>query len=219
MATGRDSVRLSFQEDATSTGWLTVPPSTALGNACPPGQYRLLLKWFLGIPILEPILAGQPCPMCGDAVDIFGDHAVSCQKNKAYRRHHAVQDWMIRLLQSHGIASAREKQVDPASLLRPADIFVPNWSAEGDMAVDVTIRHPLPPSLFPATISTAKDLLSRAERDKNALYKAMCHQHGCQFQPLVFTTWGGLHGSAHAFVRELFLKVTLDRNGQEQVSK
>ncbi len=41
--------------------------------------------------------------------------------------------------------------IDLAFLLRPADIFIPNWSVEGDLAIDVTVRHPLPPFLFPAT--------------------------------------------------------------------
>ncbi len=87
------------------------------------------------------------------------------------------------------------------------------------MALDVTIRHPLPPSLFPATISSSNDLLHRAYTDKRALYTEMCARHGCQFQPLVFTTWsrGGLHGSSIPFARELFLKVTLDRTGTAQI--
>jgi hypothetical protein len=85
------------------------------------------------------------------------------------------------------------------------------------MALDVTVRHPLPPSLFPATISSANDLLQRADTDKRALYKEMCALHGCQFHPLVFTTWGGLHGSGISFARELFLKVTLDRTGAAQL--
>jgi hypothetical protein len=38
---------------------------------------------------------------------------------------------------------------------------------------------------------------------KRALYTEMCARHGCQFQPLVFTTWGGLHGSSISFVRVL----------------
>jgi hypothetical protein len=169
------------------------------------------------MPILEEELAGKPCPLCGDPVDIFGDHAVSCDKGSKYRRHFAIQDWLIHLLQSHGIACARERMIDPDSRLRPADIFIPNWSIEGDMALDVTIRHPLPPSLFPATISSANDLLQRADTDKRALYKEMCARHGCQFQPLVLTTWGGLHGSGISFARELFLKVTLDRTGAAQL--
>ena len=34
---------------------------------------------------------------------------------------------------------------------------------------------------------------------------------------MVFTTWGGLHGSGVSFARELFLKVTLDRAGTSQI--
>ena len=216
-SSSRDSIRLSFQEGTTATAWLTVPPSPALGNACPPSQFRLLLRWFLGIPILEESLAGKPCPLCGDPVDIYGDHAVSCDRGKKFRRHFAIQDWLAHLLQSHGIPCARERMVDPSSLLRPADIFIPNWSVEGDLALDVTVRHPLPPSLFPATITSARDQLQRAETDKRALYSEMCSRHGCQFQPMVFTTWGGLHGSGIPFARDLFLKVTLDRTGTAQI--
>ena len=34
---------------------------------------------------------------------------------------------------------------------------------------------------------------------------------------MVFTTWGGLHGSGIPFAKELFLKVTLDRVGTAQI--
>jgi hypothetical protein len=192
IASSRDTVRLSFQEGHGATSWLTVPPAPALGNACPPSQFRLLLRWFLGMPILEEELAGKPCPLCGDPVDIFGDHAVSCDKGNKYRRHFAIQDWLIHLLQSHGIACARERMIDPASRLRPADIFIPNWSIEGDMALDVTIRHPLPPSLFPATISSANDLLQRADTDKRALYIKRC----APGMAANFNPWFLPHGAA-----------------------
>jgi hypothetical protein len=106
--------------------------------------------------------------------------------------------------------------VEPDLRLRPADIFIPSWSIVGDMALDVTIIHYLPPSCFPATISLANDLLQRANTDKRELYKDMCAHHGFQFQPLDFTTWG-LHGSGISFARELFLKVTLDRTRAAQL--
>ncbi len=53
------------------------------------------------------------CPLCGDPVDIFGDHTVSCDKGKKNRRQFAIQDWLIHLLQSNGIACARDAWSSP----------------------------------------------------------------------------------------------------------
>ncbi len=113
---------------------------------------------FFGHPHPQRHPCWQTFPLCGDPVDIFCDHAVACDEGKKFRRQFAIQDWLLQLLRSHGIACAREHMLDPDTRLRPADIFIPNWSVEGYMALDVTARQPLPPLLFPASTSSANDL-------------------------------------------------------------
>ena len=41
-------------------------------------EFRMILRWWLGVPILDTKLAGTRFPQCGSPIDIFGDHAVSC---------------------------------------------------------------------------------------------------------------------------------------------
>ncbi len=90
---------------------------------------------------------------------------------------------LVHLLQSHGIACAQERMIDLVSLLRSADILIPIWSVEGDQVIEFIVYHPLPPSLLPATISSACDLLKRVQTEKRALYKRYVTGMAANFNP------------------------------------
>lgn len=109
----------------------------------------------------------------------------------------------------------REQIVNPTSQLRAADILSPTGllGRPSDLCQQ---RPPLPLSVIPATPTTAANFLKRAETEKGALYNEMCTRYGCQFQPTVITTLGGLHESGISFPRELFLIVTLDCTGHRR---
>jgi hypothetical protein len=56
--------------------WLTNPPCWEDYSMIDAASFRLLIKFSLGMPILQK---SQPCPDCGTVMDIFGDHAVTCR--------------------------------------------------------------------------------------------------------------------------------------------
>jgi hypothetical protein len=79
------------------------------------------------------------------------------------------------------IACAREKAIDPTSKHWPMEIFIPNGSSNGDMAIDVTVRA------FPGKNHHVQRLdFSKAE--KRSHYEDICIGKSCQFQPMVLTT-------------------------------
>lgn len=71
-------------------------------------DYRLGLRWHLGLPILSQDLDGAKCPACGATVDVFGDHLMCCRKNNFYGRHFAVQEAFITMAQAGDQPYARE---------------------------------------------------------------------------------------------------------------
>jgi hypothetical protein len=56
--------------------WLTNPPNWEANTSIDAAPFRLLLKFSLGMPVLQ---TPQPYPDCGAIMDIFGDHAVTCR--------------------------------------------------------------------------------------------------------------------------------------------
>jgi len=84
---------LSLQLPFSGT-WLTAPPLPALGFRLAPRLFRFLLKHRLGLPLT---LSPTPCPQCpieaSAVLDIYGDHAASCQgKVGRTYRHNRVRD-------------------------------------------------------------------------------------------------------------------------------
>ena len=90
MGSVRDQAHLAFYQAPVSTAWMTAPPVLALGLKFGSREYRLLLRWRLGVPLLNEDSSGVKCPQCGCSVDIYRDHAVSCGRNGPCLRHRAL---------------------------------------------------------------------------------------------------------------------------------
>jgi len=57
---------------------MSAPPLVGMGLCMGGNQYATMVKWHLGEPLQPAECIGRPCRACGEAVDIFGDHAVTC---------------------------------------------------------------------------------------------------------------------------------------------
>eukprot|EP00971_Amphidinium_carterae_P334967 6470571-Amphidinium_carterae.1 len=80
-----------------------------------------------------PVHAQQGlCPMCGEAMDVYGDHALVCQcSGDRNARHHHLRDILAKAADQGGLQPEREKQgllpdhvgieAPAAQLRRPAD--------------------------------------------------------------------------------------------------
>ena len=141
---GRDLVRLRCQQSPSIGAWLSAIPSRALGLEISPPIYRILLRWWLGLPLATPFEGHDTspvCPFCGTSTDSFGDHLLCCNKAEFYTRHQVI----VKCLTAAGLRVANEVQIDGRE--RPADIFVDRWITSDPAAVDVTVTHPLAPGL------------------------------------------------------------------------
>lgn len=213
----RDIVRLKCQDSADAAAWSRAPPCAAFGTKIPRETYQVIIRWHLGMPLLAASCAGKPCPSCGDACDIFGDHAVTCLKSSLWKRHFLLQDFMLRLTRAAGFQASREQSLLSTDR-REGDIWIQNWDGTKPVAIDLTVRHPRAPG---SAMSDAEGSLLRAEKEKRLGASARAELAGAQFEPLVFHTWSGVpnSGSSKTFLGQWMSRVVENRPGVDKDRK
>ena len=141
----RDQARLWEQQSGLGTAFMAVTPHPALQTTIASDTYRLGLKWWLGLPIMQAP-PGKPflCPGCSAQLDVFGDHLVCCRRTNFARQHCGVQQALAQCLSEAGQGHALEVGLPEGCAdqsLRPADILLHSWTKGQDTAVDITVAH------------------------------------------------------------------------------
>jgi len=77
------------------------------------------------------------------------------------------------------------------------------WGGRRDLAVGLTIVHQNPATGRPLCGSAATFLKDKEEQ-KNRKSAGSCGRMGVDFSPMVFDTWGGLHGAGKDLVKAIF---------------
>lgn len=124
--------------------WLKCLPYRSLNLCMAPAQYRVALKYRLGIELFKNSFT---CPMdkCTSTSDIHGDHLVSCKfGGNAVIRHETVKARIIQACNYVGINVDRNKEIldlcQDGTNDRPADVYIRDWGNLGQpLAVDVSI--------------------------------------------------------------------------------
>ena len=217
VGTARDRVRFHAQRAPHASTWLAVIPSSGLRTKVDTNSWKCLLRWTLGIPIVDQNLAGKPCPRCQTPVDVFGDHAVCCIKNNIQRRHVALQDSLAQLVRDAGLTCSKEQGTGDGS--RPGDLYVPRWDADGPAGIDTTIRCPSAPShplLNAEKLTQWKEL---QEQDKHKKYDDRCRRAGWVFHAFLMDTWGGLGPEAIKVVTKLMPQILGNAIDEQRRSK
>ena len=172
--------------------WLSVVPSMALGLHFHNREFRLCLKYWLGLRIMN---SDSRCPLCdGEKVaDPMGDHQVGCGGNgDRIHRHDAIRDTLFSAAQSAALAPRKEfPSLISGSSSRPADIFLPNWCRGRPAALDVTVISTLQSATRSGAANTQGFALQVGERRKMAAHNEDCQAEGVSFIPLVAETLGG----------------------------
>ena len=189
----RDRARYNLQRMTGTSSWMTVTPNEGLGLKLEGRDYRLLLKWWLGLPITTP--SCRSCPCCEQVMDQWGDHLVSCKLNQPQQRHNALRDALADGLSSHGVQTLKEVAI--GGNRRPADIGLPSFDSRGPVAVDLVVHHPLSLSHNWAAEAVRASLKS-VEEHKLRSSEDLCHSNGWLFSPMGWHPWAGVgpHGAA-----------------------
>ena len=93
-----------------------------------------------------------------------------------------MQNGLIQLLEAGAQPYRREVALTrtqaAGGALRPADILLVGWDASTDMALDVTVIHPIRAGVAHLGEDTVRTALARAEEAKVALYDRPCRREG-----------------------------------------
>jgi len=77
-----------------ANSWILTPPISALGLCLTPQEWSFIVAYRLNIPIFKP---NSTCPKCAASMDIYGNHALNCNKGGHWiRRHHAILTQLIK---------------------------------------------------------------------------------------------------------------------------
>lgn len=67
----RDACRAKLQSYKHTTAWMQTVPNKGMGSLIPGCEYRVLLRWWLGFPLVGGG-SGSACPFCDSSMDAFG---------------------------------------------------------------------------------------------------------------------------------------------------
>lgn len=182
--------------------WLTVLPSNNLGLHLLDSEFRLCLRYWLGVPLASDFF---PCPICSRPADPSGDHALACGGNGDRSvRHNALRDVIFSVAQSAALSPRREvPSLLPDSISRPADVYLPVWSHGRPAAVDVTVISPLQCQVLPQAASIQGHALTVANARKRRVHFDNCRSVGVDFLPLAVESLGGWSEDALSFLLSL----------------
>ena len=91
----------------------------------------------------------------------------------------------------------------PGADRRPADVLVPHWAGGRDVALDVTVIHPIQEATMPNAATTPGFALSFAHDRKLRGAEEDCRRQGIAFIPVVAESFGGWHSAAEREVKKL----------------
>jgi hypothetical protein len=185
LATARDRARLRCLKNDFASAWLEPCPASALGLSLLAEEFVILCKWWLGVNIIPTSAA--TCASCFDVTDCFGDHALSCRKSGFYQRHQSIAEVLVHLAEAAGFTVIPGIPLPDG--LKPADVMLSHWKAGGPLAIDVSIVHPLAPSIPFQTVETGSGRANDAEAKKDQKYDNSLAAVQLQFKPFVLTTF------------------------------
>ena len=173
-----------------AVAFLTAPPVND-GREIDSPLFQIVLKRRLRVPTSD---TEYHCPRCGEIMDNWGDHALTCSyAGDRTIRHNAIRNICYEEAEEAGLRPEREKagllpelpQEDglpiAPSARRPADIWVPWGSSGKGEALDFAVSSGLQSNLFHPVAETPRFVFDRYEGMKR----------GFKFIPLVLEAHGG----------------------------
>ncbi len=217
-STARDRARLFCIADEFASCWLEPCPTESLGLRLSSSEFTVLMKWWLGQAV-TPDLSSMRCPACGDAADVFGDHALACKRGGFVQRHSAVIGFLWHLATAAGLRVRTEVGVGGPE--RPGDLWFSHWKGAGPLAVDGVIVHPLNPSLPYTSIKTGLEAVTEEEQRKRDKNGPLCAAARVAFEPFAMSTFGRLGESSSKLFKELIalLPEAASKDEREKLSR
>ena len=167
-----------------------------------PQEFVLAARYRLGMRVYTH--AG-PCPACRQQSDEFGRHAMNCGgSGERIGRHHLLRDHLHQVAVAAGLGPTKEARfLIPGEDSRPADVFIPQFAAGLDAAIDVTVVNPLQRATVEGAATTAGHATTFAYQRKVRGAGEACTRQGISLMPVVVESLGGWGEEAVRVVKRL----------------
>ena len=165
-----DKGRLQATAGPQAGAFLNAVPNPVMNMNIPSPLFVTTLKWWLGLPVLNP---GTICRHCGVAQDENGYHSLTCRgSGKLSIRHNAIAAILYSLALSAHLCPEREQFIGTSQ--QRSDVRVKLLGVIKD--IDVSVTHPLRPAFLKGTADGATP--SAADKyaaiEKIPIYAKMC---------------------------------------------
>ena len=200
--TSRDKARLACVSLDHSGDWLNALPSFVFNLHMPGPEFRVAIRYRLGVPVFPE---DGDCPACGSPSDAFGDHAIACgYQGERNSRHNIIRDEIYNTAKAAGLRPTKEERgIIDEDESRPADVKIPMWIRGKDVAFDVTVCSPLSASYVERSAREASHTLSQSFENKHRKHGDHCRRKNIVFYPLPVQTLGGWHPEAAAELKRI----------------
>ena len=198
----RDRARLLSVTTKEAGVWLNALPSTTLGIRLDNDSLRIAVALRLGAAICSPHVC-----QCGQEVDTFGLHGLSCQRSSGRRsRHEALNEIIRRALVSAGVPSILEPPgTSRDDGKRPDGMSLIPWKEGKSLVWDATCVDTLATSHVPITSVEAGAAAKRAEYRKLNKYQSLATNF--IFVAFGVETLGAWGPAAKSLVKEIGLRL------------
>ena len=203
-----DVARIKAVSGAHSSDWLNAVPIPGLGLKMDDAHFRIACGLRLGLPMCKPYTC-----VCGELVDTYARHGLSCRLAKGRGpRHTQLNDQISRALttalvpnqrEPHGLLMSNMKRLDGMSLIP--------WKNGKYLAWDVTCNDTLATAYVRITSVTAGGLASWSEDRKLEHYENLGDRY--IMTPIAIETMGSWGQMGLEFIKELgarLIKVNKD---------
>ena len=196
-----------------SGAWLMALPSPQLGTQLTNEEFRIAVSIPLGLPIVQPHVC-----ICGDKVDKYGLHGLSCSKAKGTNsRHASFNDLLQRGLRSAEIPAIREPQgCSRPDGKKPDGMSLVPWTRGRSLLWDYTCVDTFAQSYLNSTSKHIGSAAEKAERKKIDHYNQLANQF--IFIPVASETSGIIGKLGLKLIKKIGSKITEVTNEKRSTS-
>ena len=186
----REKARLNTISSEHAGAWLRAIPNPHLGLTMSPHEFIIAVRIWLGIPLFPSPPDSLKC-CCGQTLDPFGNHLLSCCHGPlCVRRHNALCEIIFHALLSDCKNVKLEQRCSGEDGRRPGDVYHPDFLEDKAGYFDISIRNSLQPSYVTKSAIQAGAAAEAGELEKDSRHEASVIAVGGLFYPMVVETLG-----------------------------
>ena len=185
--------------------WLGAIPSHALGLHLTAEEFVFPARRRLGIPVYS---VEGPCPAvrCNNWADSLGIHSLNCSLGSdRIARHHHLRNSIFDAAQMVALSPRKEPTdlISGHGGIRPADVFIPQWTDGKGTCLDITVINPLQDATVAQCAMEGDHVVKKAYNNKVRKFEALCTSEGLAFFLLAVNTFGAWHKDLLAVITKL----------------